>query len=342
MGNRNNYLHHLSCTFNRYGIPQEEASAFIKSQFTDFPADETASLINSAYAHTDEFNTCKLNGTQKRILRIEQYISEHYETRYNEVLHIMEYRRRHPDTEKPEPFRILDEMMENSIWIEINELGYACTVKTIENLIYSDFSQSYHPIREYFELLPEWDGTDYIRILADSVQTSHQEFWAECLERYLVAMCAAATQENIVNHTVLLLCSEIQNIGKTTFINNLLPPELRAYLSTGLINSNNKDDLAKITQAMLINLDEFGRDERSGTECIQRFGNAQSDQFPSALCTPFAKLPSYGLFCRNLQLSGSASRHDRQPAFPLFSSLFHPIYYHQLCAALCSDQISAE
>lgn len=83
-----------------------------QSQFTDFPADETVSLINSAYAHTDEFNTCKLNGTQKRILRIEQYISEHYETRYNEVLHIMEYRRRRPDTEKPEPFRILDEMME--------------------------------------------------------------------------------------------------------------------------------------------------------------------------------------------------------------------------------------
>ena len=164
-GNRNNYLHHLSCIFNRYGIPQEEASAFIKSQFTDFPADETDSLINSAYSHTDEFKTYKLNSTQKRILRIEQHISENYETRYNEVLHIMEYRRRHPASEQPEPFRILDEMMENSIWIEINELGYSCTVKTIENLIYSDFSQTYHPIREYFELLPEWDGTDYIRCL---------------------------------------------------------------------------------------------------------------------------------------------------------------------------------
>ncbi len=70
-------------------------------------------------------------------------------------------------------------------------------------------------------------------------------------------MCAAATQDDVVNHTVLLLCSEIQNIGKTTFINNLLPPELRAYLSTGLINPSNKDDLAKIAQAMLINLDEF-------------------------------------------------------------------------------------
>ena len=173
-GNRNNYLHHLACMYNRYGIPEEEASAFIKSQFTDLPADETDSLIASAYAHTEEFNTRKLNTTQKRMLKIEQHISECYETRYNELLHIMEYRRKVSATEQPEPFRILDEMMENSIWAEMNELGYACNVKTIQNLIYSDFSVSYHPIREYFDSLPEWDGTDYIRILADSVRTNHQ------------------------------------------------------------------------------------------------------------------------------------------------------------------------
>ena len=336
-GNRNNYLHHLSCTFNRYGIPQEEASAFIKSQFTDFPADETVSLINSAYAHTDEFNTCKLNGTQKRILRIEQYISEHYETRYNEVLHIMEYRRRHPDTEKPEPFRILDEMMENSIWIEINELGYPCTVKTIENLIYSDFSQSYHPIREYFELLPEWDGTDYIRILADSVQTNHQEFWAECLERYLVAMCAAATQENIVNHTVLLLCSEIQNIGKTTFINNLLPPELRAYLSTGLINSNNKDDLAKITQAMLINLDEFegmsGRELNAFKDLVTR--KVISFRLPYARRSQnFPHTASFAGTCNYQEVLHDTTGNRRFLCFHPYSIQFITINYAQLYAQI--------
>ena len=54
IGNRNNYLHHLSCTYNRHGIPEEEAAAFIKSQFTDLPADETDSLIASAYTHTEE------------------------------------------------------------------------------------------------------------------------------------------------------------------------------------------------------------------------------------------------------------------------------------------------
>ena len=336
-GNRNNYLHHLSCIFNRYGIPQEEASAFIKSQFTDFPADETDSLINSAYSHTDEFKTYKLNSTQKRILRIEQHISENYETRYNEVLHIMEYRRRHPASEQPEPFRILDEMMENSIWIEINELGYSCTVKTIENLIYSDFSQTYHPIREYFELLPEWDGTDYIRILADSVQTNHQEFWAECLERYLVAMCAAATQENIVNHTVLLLCSEIQNIGKTTFINNLLPPELRAYLSTGLINSNNKDDLAKITQAMLINLDEFegmsGRELNAFKDLVTR--KVISFRLPYARRSQnFPHTASFAGTCHYQEVLHDTTGNRRFLCFHPNSIQFITINYPQLYAQI--------
>lgn len=273
-GNRNNYLHHLACKYNRHGIPEQEAAAFIKSLFTDLPAEETDSLIASAYAHTEEFNTNKLNSTQKRMLQIEQHISECYETRYNELLHIMEYRRRVSKTEQPDPFRILDDRMENSIWMEMNELGYACNVKMIQNLIYSDFSSSYHPIREYFKELPEWDGTDYIRILADSVRTNHQSFWTECLERYLVGMCAAATQDDVVNHTVLLLCSEVQNIGKTTFINNLLPPELRTYLSTGLINPNSKDDLAKIAQSMLINLDEFegmsGRDLNTFKDLVTR------------------------------------------------------------------------
>lgn len=273
-GNRNNYLHHLACKYNRHGIPDQEAAAFIKSLFTDLPAVETDSLIASAYAHTEEFNTNKLNSTQKRMLQIEQHISECYETRYNELLHIMEYRRKVSETEQPDPFRILDDRMENSIWMEMNELGYACNVKMIQNLIYSDFSSSYHPIREYFKELPEWDGTDYIRILADSVRTNHQSFWTECLERYLVGMCAAATQDDVVNHTVLLLCSEVQNIGKTTFINNLLPPELRTYLSTGLINPNSKDDLAKIAQSMLINLDEFegmsGRDLNTFKDLVTR------------------------------------------------------------------------
>ena len=49
------------------------------------------------------------------------------------------------DTEQLESLHILDEMMENSIWIEMTELSYACSVKIVQNLIYSNFSVSAHP-----------------------------------------------------------------------------------------------------------------------------------------------------------------------------------------------------
>ena len=336
-GNRNNYLHHLACKYNRHGIPDQEAAAFIKSLFTDLPAVETDSLIASAYAHTEEFNTNKLNSTQKRMLQIEQHISECYETRYNELLHIMEYRRKVSETEQPDPFRILDDRMENSIWMEMNELGYACNVKMIQNLIYSDFSSSYHPIREYFKELPEWDGTDYIRILANSVRTNHQSFWTECLERYLVGMCAAATQDDVVNHTVLLLCSEVQNIGKTTFINNLLPPELRTYLSTGLINPNSKDDLAKIAQSMLINLDEFegmsGRDLNTFKDLVTR--KVISIRLPYARRSQnFPHTASFAGTCNYQEILHDTTGNRRFLCFHADSIEFIKINYTQLYAQI--------
>ena len=68
------YVQSLRC-------PPGRGGSFIKSQFTDLPADEMDALIGSAYGHNEEFDTRKLNSTQKRILQIEQHIKENYDTR---------------------------------------------------------------------------------------------------------------------------------------------------------------------------------------------------------------------------------------------------------------------
>lgn len=81
--------------------------------------------------------------------------------------HRMECRKKGEDD-----FVMLDDMVSNSIWMELNEAGYSCSVKNMENLIYSDFSFSYHPIREYLNRLPQWDGIDHIGLLAGSVHTT--------------------------------------------------------------------------------------------------------------------------------------------------------------------------
>ena len=253
-GNRNNYLFRLACTYNAYGIPKGEAIPFLHLNFTDLPPEEIDSLTDSAYQHADEYNTRKLTTPQWNFLRTGQYINSHYETRYNQMKHRMECRKKGEDD-----FVMLDDMASNSIWMELNEAGYSCSVKNMENLIYSDFSFSYHPIREYLNRLPQWDGIDHIGLLAGSVHTipAQTEFWLKGFRHFLVGMVAAATREEVVNHLCLLLCSK-QNLGKTTFINNILPRELRTdYLSTGIISAGNKDDLSRMSEYMLINFDEF-------------------------------------------------------------------------------------
>ena len=121
--------------------------------------------------------------------------------------------------------------------MELNEAGYPCSVKNMENLIYSDFSFSYHPIREYMNHLPPWDGIDHIGCLAESVHTipAQREFWLKGFRNFPVGMVAAATQEEVVNHLCLLLCSK-QNpekpLSSTTFCRVSCEPIISAPASS--------------------------------------------------------------------------------------------------------------
>lgn len=251
-GNRNNYLFQLSCIFNRYGIPEAEAYTYICDNFTDLPKSEISSLVQSAYRnHQEEHNSYKLNNKQWNFLQMKLFIQQHYETRYNIVKHRIECRK-HGEKK----FLEADDRLINTIWVELNENGHCYNVHQVESLIHSDFSTIYHPIRDYLENLPAWDGIDHLQKLLDSVTTEQTQFWEKAFKHFMVGMVASAMDDEIVNHLCLLLCSG-QNIGKTTFINRLLPPELHEYLCTGSIGSGNKDELSRLAEFWLINLDEY-------------------------------------------------------------------------------------
>lgn len=63
-------------------------------------------------------------------------------------------------------------------------------------------------------------------------------------------------EDSVVNHTVLIMQGP-QGCGKTTWLRNLVPHELKKYSHEGGINPNNKDSLIHLAENLLVQLDEL-------------------------------------------------------------------------------------
>ena len=86
---------------------------------------------------------------------------------------------------------------------------------------------------------------------------SADRLWRACFKKWFVAMVASWMKDEVVNHQVLVLIGK-QGIFKTTWLEHLIPPHLRAY-ACKLANSNdlNKDERLRIAEFGLISLDEI-------------------------------------------------------------------------------------
>ena len=92
---------------------------------------------------------------------------------------------------------------------------------------------------------------------SQSERSEADRLWRVCLKKWFVAMVASWMKDEVVNHQVLVLIGK-QGIFKTTWLEHLIPPHLRAY-ACKLANSNdlNKDERLRIAEFGLISLDEI-------------------------------------------------------------------------------------
>ena len=145
------------------------------------------------------------------------------------------------------------------------------TSREVMTALQSDLIPDVHPLREYILSLPPFtpDQPDWIDWVAQQVRVKPsgeeakgdkargEEFWRACFKKWFVAMVASWMRDDIVNHQVLVLIGK-QGIYKTTWLEHLIPPHLRAY-ACKLANSNdlNKDERLRIAEFGLISLDEI-------------------------------------------------------------------------------------
>ena len=92
---------------------------------------------------------------------------------------------------------------------------------------------------------------------SQSERSKADRLWRICFKKWFVAMVASWMKDEVVNHQVLVLIGR-QGIYKTTWLEHLLPPHLRAY-ACKLANSCdlNKDERLRIAEFGLISLDEI-------------------------------------------------------------------------------------
>ena len=145
------------------------------------------------------------------------------------------------------------------------------TSREVMTALQSDLIPDVHPMREYVLSCGEWteEQPDWIDWVAQQVtvkplgdeakgdKARGEGLWRGCFKKWFVAMVASWMKDEVVNHQVLVLIGK-QGIFKTTWLEHLIPPHLRAY-ACKLANSNdlNKDERLRIAEFGLISLDEI-------------------------------------------------------------------------------------
>ena len=97
-------------------------------------------------------------------------------------------------------------------------------------------------------------------------------------------MVAATLDDNVVNHQIFVLLGP-QGTYKTSFMNNLLPPELRQYFCMKTNSQRmTKDDAFALAENVLIDMEE-----------VDSMGRQEVNQLKAMASQPFVKdRPAYG------------------------------------------------
>ncbi len=194
-------------------------------------------------------------------MRTEIFLNANFFMRKNLMTGVAEYRERYSNDQTYKP---LTEEVRNDMTLRAVELGLKAWDKNVNRFIDSTRIEQYDPVNTWLDKLPQWDGYDYIKELAERVPTD-QPHWEKYLKMWLTGMVAQwrESDKQLTGNALVPLLIGRQGCGKTRFCKIILPLELRDYYNDK-INFKNEFDLnIALTSFALINIDEFDKTTKS-------------------------------------------------------------------------------
>ena len=186
-----------------------------------------------------------------RIRKIETFLSEHFDLRYNTISNQVEYKYKSESKYVP--------LNESNIYRKLHLNDIKVSIHQIHILLHSDFIHTYNPITSYFERIESlWDTNihgDYIANLVSYLSCNRRDLFIKHLKKWMIRSIVCVHNSSYYNKQAFILIGESQNTGKSSFMRFLCPPELSDYMAENI--STDKDGLIALTENFLINMDEL-------------------------------------------------------------------------------------
>jgi hypothetical protein len=194
----------------------------------------------------------------RKTKQLMDFLNAHYKFRYNTIMGYTEYKDNNYHYMDWMP---VDDRTLKGMTMKVRLGGIDARDNDVRRYVQSNMIKPHDPIADYlWAQYYKWDGKDHIRKLARTVPTKNPH-WEDWFYTWFLGMVRQWQVTNLAkygNQAVPLLIST-QGWNKTTFCEQLLPPELSFGYTGNLQLDDKKQVLQQIAQMLLINLDEFNQ-----------------------------------------------------------------------------------
>lgn len=180
--------------------------------------------------------------TDGSVHKLEVYLKENVNIRFNLVSRALEHK-----SIGSKNYSLWSDRDFNDLWLKVKkQKEYKYVPKDdLLSILNSSFIPSYHPIKEYFNSLEPWDKkTDWIGRVCSCIKVSNEMDFRRYFEKWCIrTIHSLYSVEEFSNEHCFTIQSQ-QGWYKSTFINGLIPKELKQYYSSRIPTDFKSKDAA--------------------------------------------------------------------------------------------------